>query len=62
MSGNKSFATGGAISILGIAGLFMAAHAHDPLTYGAGLTFAGIAVAIDFWLLKRWFDRTDIID
>ena len=57
MSPVSSFALGAVIGLLGLLGLVAASRAHDPEMYAVGLVFAAFAVAFDFWLLKRWFDR-----
>ena len=57
MSPVPSFALGALIGLLGLVGLVLSARAHDPEMYVVGLVFAAFAVAFDFWLLKRWFDR-----
>lgn len=57
MSPVSAFALGAVIGLLGLLGLVAASRAHDPEMYAVGLVFAAFAVAFDFWLLKRWFDR-----
>jgi len=59
MSATAAFLVGALITVLGIVGLFLSSHAHDPQMYVVGLVFAAFAVLFDFWLIKRWFDQAD---
>ena len=47
------------MTALGLTGLFLASGAHDDEMYVFGLSLAGWAVAFDFGLLRRHFDRID---
>jgi hypothetical protein len=47
------------VVVLGLLGLLVAARAWDNEMYLFGLTLAGFAVAFDFGILRRHFDRAD---
>jgi len=47
------------VAVLGLLGLLLVARAWDDEMYLFGLVLAGFAVAFDFGLLRRHFDRRD---
>jgi hypothetical protein len=47
------------MGLFGLIGLFLVAGATDAEMYVFGLALTGFAVAFDFGLLKRYFDRQD---
>jgi hypothetical protein len=59
MSAVSAIVTGVVIGIVGFVGLVLAAHAADQTTYAVGLAVFVLAVAFEFWLIKRWFDYAD---
>jgi hypothetical protein len=44
------------VGVVGLLGLFAAAHAVDLGMYVFGLVLTAFAVIVDFWLLKHHFD------
>lgn len=50
------FVVGAAVAAAGIAALFVAAAAEDRAGYAAGLAVFVLAMAFEFWLIKRRFD------
>lgn len=51
MSNPTRFVIGGAISMAGLAGLALAAEAHEGLVYWAGLALFAVALAVDLLLM-----------
>ena len=49
----------GAIALMGLVGLFVAARAGHGLTYYGGLTFFGFAVLFVFLMIKHGFDKAE---
>lgn len=45
--------------VLGLIGLKLASGALDDEIYLFGLSLAGLAVAFEFGLIRRYFDRKD---
>ena len=50
---------GAVTAVLGVIGLYVAAHAHDEVGYYGGLLFFVFAVGLIFLQLKRGFDRVE---
>lgn len=54
--GVGSWILGGAIGILALIGLVLAANAHDRTFYGVGLILFVFSCAFIFFLIKQAFD------
>jgi hypothetical protein len=54
-----SFVWCGAVGLMGIVGLFVAARAGHGMPYYGGLTFFVFAVLFVFLMIKRGFDRAE---
>ncbi|MBL8835119.1 MAG: hypothetical protein JNL66_02695 [Alphaproteobacteria bacterium] len=50
------FVVGALVAAAGIAALFVAAAADDGAGYAAGVAAFALAMAFEFWLIKRRFD------
>jgi hypothetical protein len=59
MEGTARWFVGGLVVIVGIIGLFLAAHAHDRGIYGFGLALFTFAVLFVFGQIKQSFDARD---
>jgi hypothetical protein len=59
MSAVSALVTGVVVGVIAFVGLVLAAHAADERAYTVGLVVFVLAVAFEFWLLKRWFDYGD---
>ena len=61
-SGNEitgSYVLCGAVGLMGLVGLFVAARAGHGLSYYGGLTFFVFAVLFIFLMIKRGYDRAE---
>ena len=54
-----SFLYGGAVGIMGIVGLIVAARAGHGMAYSGGLAFFTFAVLFIFLMIKRGFDKSE---
>jgi hypothetical protein len=52
-----SFVWSGAVAIMGLVALFIAAHAGHGIAYYGGLTFFAFAVLFIFLMIKRGYDQ-----
>lgn len=59
MSETAQWIIGGIIGLVGILGLYVAAHADAPDWYWIGLAVFAVAVAIIFYMVRRACDRAD---
>lgn len=59
MSGLAYWITGGIAGLIGLVGLFVAAASETTALYVTGLVVFVLALVLDFWLVKRWFDRIE---
>ena len=60
MGGTGRWILGGAVGLLGILGLFLAAHSHDVVEYHwIGLGVFVLSVLYLFLLIKNSYDRLD---
>ena len=57
MSREGRWIMGAVTVILGLLGLFLAAHAHDPGLYYAGLALSVCATLFVFFMIKRAYDQ-----
>ncbi len=55
----SSLVVGALVTLLGLVGLVMAAHALDDEILLFGLTLAAFAVFFDIGLIRRYYDRAD---
>lgn len=53
----RSWILGGAIGLLGLVGLFVAAGTHDRMYYGLGLALFVFCCGLIFKMIKKAFDR-----
>jgi hypothetical protein len=56
-----SFIYAGAVGVMGVVALFLAAHAGHGMAYSAGLTFFAFAVLFVFLMIKRAYDKAEHI-
>jgi len=54
-----SFVWSGAVGIMGLVGLFVAARAGHGIAYDGGLVFFAFAVLFIFLMIKRGFDKAE---
>ncbi len=59
MEGMGKWIAGAVIGLIGVLGLFLAAHAHDDALYYAGLAVFVLAVLIIGAMVKRNFDMQE---
>ena len=59
MSAVSAIVTGVVVGVIGFVGLVLASRAVDQTMYAVGLVVFVVAVAFEFWLIKRWFDYAD---
>lgn len=59
MNGLMFWWVGAVIGAIGLIGLFVASNAESDNAYWAGLVVFAVAVLVEFWLIKRWFDRIE---
>jgi hypothetical protein len=57
LAGN--YVLSGAVAVMGLVGLFVAARAGHGMTYYGGLTFFAFAVLFVFLMIKRSFDKAE---
>jgi hypothetical protein len=55
----SNYVLSGAVAVMGIVGLFVAARAGHGMTYYGGLTFFAFAVLFVFLMIKRSFDKAE---
>jgi hypothetical protein len=54
-----SFIYAGAVGVMGVVALFLAARAGHGAAYSGGLTFFAFAVLFIFLMIKRGFDKSE---
>jgi hypothetical protein len=54
-----NYVLSGAVAVMGLVGLFVAARAGHGMTYYGGLTFFAFAVLFVFLMIKRSFDKAE---
>jgi hypothetical protein len=59
MEGSLKWITSGIVGVLGLAGLFLAANAHDRGIHVFGLGLAAFAIIYVFAQMKQGFDASD---
>ncbi len=59
MSGLQMWFVGVIVAILAGIGLYVASNAHGGSAYTGGLVFFAACTAIEFWLIKAYFDREE---
>ncbi len=59
MEALSTIITGALVGLVGLVGLYLAAHAVDATMYPVGLALFAFGVLFDFWLIKRWFDAAE---
>ena len=59
MSGLTMWIVGVIVAILGAVGLYVSSNAHGGSMYTAGLLFFAACAAVEFWLIKTYFDRQE---
>ena len=59
MSGLSMWIVGVIVAILAGIGLFVSSNAHGGSMYTAGLLFFAACTAVEFWLIKKYFDQQE---